>query len=1005
MAERVDDRAGDGKGDEARGGPELSEELTAAPSPGGAPYASGPAPPKSISGTSIGHFEVLELLGQGGFGEVYRARDVRLGRMVALKVLPEAFGQDAERRVRFRREAMAASALNHPNICTVYELIEAADKNVLVMELIEGETLHERLAKGPLPAGDALSIGIQVVDALAEAHRAGILHRDVKSGNIMLTARGQVKVLDFGLAKRLGPASGASVAEVLTREGTALGTLSFMSPEQLLGNTVDHRSDLFSFGVVLYEMVTGRLPFEGSTSVAVADAILHGEPRNFGDRPVPEGLKRIVRKLLRKDPGERFAAAEEVRDALRALEASLAPARPPGLSRSVRILLAAGAVAVLTLGAWAWHRTRRMRWAREVATPEIARLVAAEDFPGAVALGREARIVLPGDPTIENLLLQATIEVTVESTPPGADVSYRPYRGDPDRWESPGTTPLQKVRVPKNYYVWRISKPGFLPAWQIAPTWTIVQRRPLNLAFRLDPEGSVPKEMVRVPGGKTDLAKPSLDHLPEVTLDDYLIDRHEVTNEEYRKFVDAGGYEKREFWKQPFLRDGRTVSWDEAMARFRDTTGRPGPATWELGSHPKGVEKHPVGGVSWWEAAAYAEWAGKSLPTIYHWNHAAQTEASLLVSPGSNFQGSGPVPVGGEKALSGFGTWDMAGNVKEWCWNESRGRKRFILGGGFGEPTYMFIDPDAQSPWDRRPNYGFRCVKLPAPPPPEAAARAETAVRDFSKERPVSDEVFRAFKGLYAYDRSELNSRVEAVETTDDWTHETVTFNAAYGGERVIAHLYLPRNAAPPFQTIVFFPGSGAIYADKFALSPFADFLPRSGRALMAPIFKSTFDRRDGLKNDVPDQTAFWRDHLVAWSKDLGRSIDYLETRSDIDRGRLAYLGFSWGGAVAPNLLAVEDRFRVAILESGGFTFQRSLPEADAINFVIRVKIPVLMLNGRYDHFFPVESSQAPLFRLLGTPEKDKRHVIYETGHAPPRKELIRDSVDWLDKYLGPLKR
>jgi dienelactone hydrolase len=347
----------------------------------------------------------------------------------------------------------------------------------------------------------------------------------------------------------------------------------------------------------------------------------------------------------------------------------------------------------------------------------------------------------------------------------------------------------------------------------------------------------------------------------------------------------------------------------------------------------------------------------------------------------------------------------MAGNVKEWCWNESGGGKRFVLGGGFGEPTYMFIDQDAQSPWDRRSNYGFRCVKLAAPPPPAALARIEPATRDYSKEKPASDESFRAYKGLYAYDRGELNARVEETETTEDWTREKVSFNAAYGGERVIAHLYLPKNGTPPYQTVVYFPGSGAIHADKFTLSQYADFIPKSGRALMAPIYKSTFERRDDLRSDYPEPTAFWRDHNVAWSKDVGRSIDYLETRKDIDRGSLAYLGLSWGSAVAPIVLAVENRFKTAVLESGGLEFQRALPEADQINFVTRVRIPVLMLNGRYDHFFPVESSQLPLFRLLGTPAKDKKHVIYETGHAPPRKEFIRESLDWLDKYLGPVKR
>ena len=174
---------------------------------------------------------------------------------------------------------------------------------------------------------------------------------------------------------------------------------------------------------------------------------------------------------------------------------------------------------------------------------------------------------------------------------------------------------------------------------------------------------------------------------------------------------------------------------------------------------------------------------------------------------------------------------------------------------------------------------------------------------------------------------------------------------------------------------------------------------------MIAPVYKSTYERRDELKSDFPEPTAFFRDHVIAWSKDVGRSIDYLETRKEIDRGSLAYLGLSWGSAVAPIVLAVEGRFKVAILESGGLEFQQALPEADQINFVSRVRIPVLMLNGRYDHFFPVESSQLPLYRMLDTPAKDKKHVIYESGHAPPRKDFIRESLDWLDKYLGPVKR
>ena len=239
-------------------------------------------------------------------------------------------------------------------------------------------------------------------------------------------------------------------------------------------------------------------------------------------------------------------------------------------------------------------------------------------------------------------------------------------------------------------------------------------------------------------------------------------------------------------------------------------------------------------------------------------------------------------------------------------------------------------------------------------------------------------------------------------------TVEKVSFDAAYGGERLSAYLFLPKTAIPPFQTVAFFPGGGAFLSDKIDLQSVEDqldLLLKSGRAIIVPVYKGSYERRDAYQPGGQPPGLF-RDHVIAWVKDLGRSLDYLETRKEIDSTRVAYFGASPGGAEASIMAAVEKRIKGVIIASGGFQLRRDLPEVDPLNFVAHVTVPVLMLSGRYDATFPLASSQDPLFRRLGTSEKDKKHVVYEGGHGTfPRPEAVRECLAWLDKYLGPVRR
>ncbi len=968
-------------------------------------------------GNNLLHYRILEKIGEGGMGEVWRALDTRLDREVAIKVMSAKTLGDEERRARFRREALSLSKLNHPNVAIVHDFVTEDDLDLLVMEYVRGVGLDERLESGALAEEQLLRLGVELADGLEAAHRQGIVHRDLKPANLRITEDGRLKILDFGLAKLVQPLGVDDATRTSTRPLHVLGTLPYMAPEQLRAQEVDARTDIFAAGAVLYEAATGKRAHPADTTAETIDAVLNREPvrPTALEGAVSTQLERVLLKALSKEPGDRFQTAAELREALQELAA-------PAASYAVTVrrrpwLWAVAALVVLALVAVIVGQARRgarVRWARAEALPQIERAVADWSWSddGSVnwptwRLATEAASVLGrDDPVLADLWAKLTLETRLESDPPGAAVLVRPYAGADGEWSNIGTTPVENLPLPGGFSRVRFEHAGYAPHEDVL--WVNRWFEP-ELSVTLHPPEAVPEGMVWIRPFERPLGLPGLEGLDAERVEAFWADVHEVTNREYKRFVDAGGYRDARYWKEPVRLDGRQLGFEEFVALFQDRTGRPGPATWEAGDYPDGEDDLPVGGVSWYEAVAYAAFAGKQLPTIFHWNSMALTYGGPVIIPPSNFASSGPTPVGTREAIHVGGTRDLAGNVREWCRNEtSRAGERFILGGGWNDPTYAFNDAYAQQALDRSVTNGFRCIRpAGSEAEPERLARTiELPFRDFFAEQPVDDRTYRLYLDQYAYDRTELNAAIEERTEEQDWIAERVSFDAAYGGERVTAFLFLPRAgvAESPYPAIVVFPGSGVIHQrgnDEGARRGVPEWVVKSGRAVVFPIYQGTLDRGGELTTDQPSETNRYREFVRMWAQDLSRTIDYLETRDDIDSGRLAYWGVSWGGRMGPLMLAVEPRFKTAVLYVAGLKFQRALPEADPFNYVTRVTTPVLMINARNDFFFPLETSQRPLFELLGTPEAHKKWVLYDGGHSVPRTQRIKESLAWLDRYLG----
>jgi formylglycine-generating enzyme required for sulfatase activity len=645
---------------------------------------------------------------------------------------------------------------------------------------------------------------------------------------------------------------------------------------------------------------------------------------------------------------------------------------------------------------------------------EISRLALGGELASAFQLAEQVRPIIGNDSTLRRITPTFTDFVKIVTKPSEARVFRQRLDQSETQWEFVGTTPLDSLPVPKSgrdlTYRLRIEKPGYETAELLPNAFEHWGAAPALDTLRLDRTGEAPG-MVWIPGWTM---PDSVHRGGTLRFADYHMGRYEVTNREYQRFVSTGGYQKREYWTEPFVRSGRPLTWEQANAEFRDQTGLPGPSTWSGGHYPAGQDDFPVGGVSYYEAAAYARFAGKQLPTAQHWLRAAlrhNREASWVYIPSSNLNGTGPRAVG-QGTANPYGLYDVAGNVREWCVNPVDSG-RLTRGGGWEDPEFLVGHLQPKPEFDRSAANGFRLMTVTDNDTLMAHVNGRVvrpAVRDFRNFKPVSDAEFAIFRRLFEYDKPALNPQIERSGAGELYRWEKVSFSAGYGGERMAAYLLLPKDAKPPYEPVIYWPGSDAMTTRSFnptgrGFTTLVGFLPRSGRAVVLPLYKGSFERDDSLFStviSVPNPTPYYRDLSIEWIKDLRRTVDYLETRSDMRADRVGFYGYSWGSEIAPRALALEPRIKAAVLNTAGYwPGTAPLPEVEDANYAPRVRTPTLMLNGKYDVVFPYETTQVPFFDQLGTPPKDKKHVLYTSSHTVPQEPMARETLAWFDRYLS----